>query len=942
MAEPESRDLSGRKGSLLSLVRDRAEEASAFTAADRVGDIPEDWKAAAMERHQRARSRRDAATSPLVAALGNPPLPPERDADLFSEQEDALRRILAESPEPTEDARTSEDTDFDTGERETARHLPQRDPAAFRAYADGPEGHEWRGGSGHRSDDAWRPLIDPAKVIGGIWKSRYLVLGTTIAGALLAALIAMSTPKHYTAVAELLVDPRELQIVANDVTAGGGLSTEATLAIVENQVRVLTSGSVLTKVVEQLGLDKDPEFNGTSAGIGSYIPNLREIFFSESVADDPSIRRKALAVDSLARSLVVERGGRTFVVEIWARSESPEKSALIANTVTEVFLEISGAIQSRTVGRASDELTQRLAELRKGVEDAERKVEAFKSQNDIVDAQGRLITDDEIVKLNDQLAIARARTLELQARADFTRDLTVDAILAGNLPEQMSSPVLTEMRTQYSLLRQDADRVSARLGPRHPERVAIEEQVAAARQRIEQELRLVASSIQVELRRAVQLEQELAARLAQLKARQADLSEELVTLRELEREATAKRAVYESFLLRARETGEQKDINTANVSVISPATPPLEASSISRSFTTIFGAVLGFGVGVLFGAGRGAVDSLTEGAGPARRPRPTRTEAPLPPRRPEPARRVPSKQGAEPDVGASEDEMYFAATGGAEMSDAGDEANELEVSARNEAQEVNPAEEAAVSAEEAEMYHQKPQNAWGPSRPMDDQASYPSYDRPQQPAANWPDYPQAGPSQHGNFAQQPAGMPGQGNLQHQVPPAHGYAQHGQHLHAPQQAYAHPYGHGGYPAQPQPYPSAPHAQQQPLYGYPAAQGYPPMDPALAMYGQPAHPWQYGQHPGHQFAPTAPHGQMPADMRQPYAPAAYAEPASAQQVYPRNSLHDLPAEHSSHAPAAEVRPSANPDKTAIDEIRESLREFREALRELAENRGRRRFL
>ena len=74
------------------------------------------------------------------------------------------------------------------------------------------------------------------------------------------------------------------------------------------------------------------------------------------------------------------------------------------------------------------------------------------------------------------------------------------------------------------------------------------------------------------MKRAVQLEQELAARLAQLKVRSGDVSSELVTLRELERDATAKRAVYESYLLRARETGEQKDVNTANISVISEAT----------------------------------------------------------------------------------------------------------------------------------------------------------------------------------------------------------------------------------------------------------------------------------------------------------------------------------------------------------------------------------
>ena len=89
------------------------------------------------------------------------------------------------------------------------------------------------------------------------------------------------------------------------------------------------------------------------------------------------------------------------------------------------------------------------------------------------------------------------------------------------------------------------------------------------------------------LKRAVQQEQDLAARLAQLKVRSGDVNVDLVTLRELEREAAAKRAVYEAYLLRAKETGEQRDINTANMSVISPAFPPIDPSGPSRVMITL-------------------------------------------------------------------------------------------------------------------------------------------------------------------------------------------------------------------------------------------------------------------------------------------------------------------------------------------------------------------
>jgi uncharacterized protein involved in exopolysaccharide biosynthesis len=465
-------------------------------------------------------------------------------------------------------------------------------------------------------DRQWKPLIDPMKVIGGIVASRKLILLTTVLGAALGVAIALSTQKTFEAATELLIDPRELKLVERDLTQAG-FSNEATLAIVENQVRVITSGTVLNKVVEQLKLDEDPEFNGQAGGGFS----LRSLLLGgERGEDDPSIRR-TLAIEHLAESLTVERGGKTFIVVIAVKTQNAEKSALIANTMADVFLQTYGELQSDTAGRATDELTSRLDELRAGVEKAEREVEAFKAENDLIDAQGRLITDEQILKLNEQLSVARARTMELNAKAASTKTANLDSVLGGVLPEELASSTITELRSQYAALKSEADRLAVRLGPRHPQRQAVEAQLAGAREQIGGELRRIVASVQTELKRAVQLEQELASRLAQLKVRQGDVSSELVTLRELEREAAAKRAVYEAFLLRARETGEQKDINTANMSVISVAYPPLQANGPSRSSIAMLGTILGFLAGVGLGGMRGAYESLRDTADERRRKR---------------------------------------------------------------------------------------------------------------------------------------------------------------------------------------------------------------------------------------------------------------------------------------------------------------------------------
>ncbi len=69
-------------------------------------------------------------------------------------------------------------------------------------------------------------------------------------------------------------------------------------------------------------------------------------------------------------------------------------------------------------------------------------------------------------------------------------------------------------------------------------------------------------------------------------------------LRELEREATARRSVYEAFLLRSRETNEQEGLNTANVRVLSEARPPLDPAGTSRKLFVIAGLIAGFLAGL--------------------------------------------------------------------------------------------------------------------------------------------------------------------------------------------------------------------------------------------------------------------------------------------------------------------------------------------------------
>ncbi|TIW77456.1 MAG: succinoglycan biosynthesis protein exop, partial [Mesorhizobium sp.] len=585
MVDRDNRDDWRRERSLLALGQAMRGDDNTVSIGDRANSS---WREDAAARHRAARSEREGKLNPQSNETG----------------EFGRDQGQAES-QPVET-----EHDWRARSRPASSGPFYEAPAESQQSQAAPEPQSSRPSAGDVSEE-WKPLIDPMQVVHGITRSKALILSTSVLGAALGVAIALSTPKKYEATTDVIVDPRDLKLTDRDLTQNV-IASDATLAIVENQVRILTSGTVLNKVVTDLNLTNDPEFNGQGSGGFGLMSTLRSILSRQDAGAADEARKRSLAVGKLYDSLDVERGGKTFVVSVSATTQNAEKSALIANTMVKAFKQISSEIQSSTAGRANDELTARLDELRKGVETAERAVEDFRATHDLVDAQGHLISDDQMLKLNEQLSVARARTLELNARAASARSLNVNSVLSGTLPEEINSNMMSELRSQYAALKQEADRAEVKLGPRHPEIEALNAQLAGAR--ISAELQRIASSLQVDLKRSVQLEQDLSSRLAQAKVQSGDVNNNLVSLRELEREAAAKRSVYEQFLLRAKETGEQKDINTANISVISEAYAPLQAKGPSRAVMALAGLFAGLFAGIGLGGLRGVYASLRETA----------------------------------------------------------------------------------------------------------------------------------------------------------------------------------------------------------------------------------------------------------------------------------------------------------------------------------------
>ncbi len=461
----------------------------------------------------------------------------------------------------------------------------------------------------NKSPDVWRPLIDPRHIIDAVRSWRAPIIGLGMLGALLGVMTALSTPKFYYATAELAIDPRGLKVIDNGVNPDGFVSD--TFAIVDSQVRVMTSPEVLETVVKDLNLQDDTEFNGELRS--SWLDAIWGIIFRQDADSDNS----QAAAEYLSNHVYVERGAKTYVVNVTSASVNPVRAAEIANKVVAVYVAKQRAQQSTTVQQTTNELTERLAALKESVEKSEQAVEAYKAENDLIGVEGRLIDDEAILRVNDQLSAAKGQTINLNARAKSLKDLTPESVVDGGVSEEVNSPVLTGLRSQYSTAKQKRDGMATKLGPRHPERIAAESELDSLRASIAAEIRRVSASMQADLRRAIQTEQDLAAHLAALKTRQGNAGADIVKLRDLQRDADANRSVYEAFLLRAKQTGEQINLNTADIKLIVSARPPKQPEGASRKLMVLGGLLGGLGLGLALATLKGILASIRSQMGEA-------------------------------------------------------------------------------------------------------------------------------------------------------------------------------------------------------------------------------------------------------------------------------------------------------------------------------------
>ena len=408
------------------------------------------------------------------------------------------------------------------------------------------------------------------------------------------------TPR-YAATADVMIDPRKQNVV--DISAVmSGMPSDSTA--IDTEVKLLKARSLAERVVANLKLDQDPEFNAAlrkPTGLGALF-SFGRAAAPVGANSNATIRQREhqAVVDAVLARESVTRDGLTYLMHITFESESPAKAAQIANVFANQYMVSQLDANFDATQKANDWLNGKVADLRKQVLDAETQVQQYKIANNLMSADGATLTEQEISTLDAQLAQTRAQQAEAEARLNTAKSQLARGSTGEDVGEALGSPVIQQLRAQRAAQSQKVADLEGRYGERHPQLLEAKRELADIDNQIQQEIHRIISNLEAQAQVARERTASVAGSVASSKGALATNNRASIGLNELQRNADAAKALYESFLSRFKQTSEQQGLETTNARIVSLAKVPTEPSYPKKRQIFLIGLVLALGAG--FGA----------------------------------------------------------------------------------------------------------------------------------------------------------------------------------------------------------------------------------------------------------------------------------------------------------------------------------------------------
>ena len=439
-------------------------------------------------------------------------------------------------------------------------------------------------------------MIDLRRIWHIALKRWWILAGSVALLLVLGVIITLLSTPIYRASATLQIDREAAQVVDME----GVLPAENMYSAQEfyqTQYGLLKSRTLAERVVTNLNLANDQLYAEENRRSPS-----GEARKTLSPAETTELRRAA--ADQFQANLRVSPTVNSRLVTVSYDSPDPALAQAIVNALTESFIASNLERRFEASSYARRFLEERIEQLRARLEESERELVAYASNEQIINIpaasgageqggnRGRSLVSASLEALNASLAEAQTRRIATEQR---WRAAQASSGLA--LSEVLSSPTIQQLRQQRAQLVSERQDLLERFQPEYPKVRQATAQIEELDRQLAAEARDVRQSLQGEYSSALAAQQSIQAEIDSLKAQALDLDQRSIRYNILQRELDTNRTLYDGLLQRYREIGIAGGVGTNNVSVVDRAERPTEPVAPKPLINLALAGLLGLMIG---------------------------------------------------------------------------------------------------------------------------------------------------------------------------------------------------------------------------------------------------------------------------------------------------------------------------------------------------------
>jgi chain length determinant protein EpsF len=400
-----------------------------------------------------------------------------------------------------------------------------------------------------------------------ILRARRILFIAVLLGVIVpVVVISLLWPKKYVGTASVVVDikPDPISGLTQALMTPGLLAT---------QVDIISSERVTRRVIRTLKLTE--------------VPAIREDWSSDTEGENIDIETWLVA--ALQKRLDVKPSRESSVINIEYGAPDPKFAAGMANAYAQAYLDTVLDLRVDPAKRFNSFFDARAKDARDALEKAQNRLSEFQREKGVVMTDERMdIENQRLNELTSQYVMVQSLSAESGSRQSQAAGGAAD-----KLQEINSHPVVASLRADLSRSEARLQELNSKFGDRHPQVVELKANIAELRSRLDTEIRRLSAGVgvtnNITRQREAQIRAELEAQRAKVLKMKEVRDEGTLILRDVE---AAQRA-FEQIQLRLTQSSLESQVTATNISLLTPAAPPVTHSSPKLVLNTILSVVLG-------------------------------------------------------------------------------------------------------------------------------------------------------------------------------------------------------------------------------------------------------------------------------------------------------------------------------------------------------------